>query len=176
MAEYGVQLGDKVPLWGGFNVKGGFALKLWTDKPKMTNDQWAAHVPALKRAASQANNDPKRKRLKMWFDNETFLKIDSKYHKHGLTAIRFPPNSGDLNPIENVWAKLRKDLAIREFEDLKNDKVITTLQFKQRVSQLLTSYGYVKPGKKYSYLENLIRGMPKRLMRCKQNKYGNCGK
>ena len=91
-------------MWGGFNVKGGFALKLWTDKPKMTNDQWAAHVPALKRAASQANNDPKRKRLKMWFDNEGFLKIDSKYHKHGLTAIRLPPNSGDFNPVETVWA------------------------------------------------------------------------
>ena len=54
--EYGVQLGVKVPLWGGFSVNGGFALKLWTEKPKMTKDQWAAHVPALKRAASQANN------------------------------------------------------------------------------------------------------------------------
>ena len=112
----------------------------------------------------------------MWFDNETFLKIDSEYHKHGLTAMRFPPGSGDLNPVENVWAQLRKDLAEREFEDLKNDKVITTFQFKQKASQLLTSYGYVKPGKKYSYLENLIRGMPGRLLRCKENKYGNCGK
>ena len=112
----------------------------------------------------------------MWFDNETFLKVDSEYHKHGLTAMRFPPGVGDLNPAENVWAKLRKDLAIREFEDLKNDKVITTLQFKQRASYLLTSYGCAKPGKKYSYLENLIRGMPKRLLKCKKNTYGHCGK
>lgn len=115
----------------------------------------------------------------MWFDNEGFLKIDRAYHKHGLTAMRFPPGSGDLNPIENVWARLRKDLAEREFEDLKNDKVITTLQFKQRVSQLLTSYGCVRPGTKYSkhsYLEMLLRGMPKRLMKCKRNKYGPCGK
>ena len=51
----------------------------------------------------------------MWFDNEGFLKIDSAYHKHGLTALRFPPGSGDLNPIENVWSKLKKGLAIREF-------------------------------------------------------------
>ena len=87
----------------------------------------------------------------MWLDNETFLKVDRAYHKHGLTAMRFPPGVGDLNPVENVWAKLRKDLAIREFEGSKNDKVITTLQFKQRASQLLTSYGYVTPGKKYSY-------------------------
>ena len=112
----------------------------------------------------------------MWFDNEKFLKIDDEYHKHGLTAVRFPPSSGDLNPIENVWAKLRKDLAIREFEDLKSDTVITTLQFKQRVSQLLTSYGCAKPGQKFSYLENLLRGMPKRLQKRKNNKYGPCGK
>ena len=72
-----------------------------------------------------------------------------------------------LQPLKQRCAHLR---------DVKNDIVITTLQFKQRVSQLLTSYGYVKPGKQYSYLENLLRGMPKRLMRCKQNKYGNCGK
>ena len=112
----------------------------------------------------------------MWFDNEQFLKIDNEYHKHGLTALRFQCGSGDLNPIENVWAKLRKDLAIREFEDLKSDTVITTLQFKQRVSQLLTSYGCAKPGQKFSYLENLLRGMPKRLQKCKNNKYGPCGK
>ena len=104
------------------------------------------------------------------------MKVDKEYHKHGLTAMRFPPSSGDLIPIENVWSKLRKDLAIREFEDLTNDTIITTLQFKQRVSQLLTSYGCVKPGKKYSYLENLLRGMPKRLRRCKEKRYGNCGK
>ena len=61
-------------------------------------------------------------------------------------------------------------------QDLKNDKMITTPQFKQRASQLLTSYGYVRPGKKYSYLENLLRGMPGRLQRCKSNKYGPCGK
>ena len=169
-----MQLGVKVPLWGGFSVHGGFALKLWTEKPKMDKEAWAAHLPALKRAASQANT--RRKRLKMWFDNEGFLKIDSKYRKHGLTAFRFPPNSGDFNPIETVWARLRRDLALREFEDLKHDKVITTQQFKQRVAQLLHSYSLKGPGEEYSYLERLVRGMPARLLRCKKNKYGPCGK
>ena len=55
-AEYGVQLGVKVPLWGGFSAHGGFALKLWTQKAKMDKEQWAGHIPALKSAASQANN------------------------------------------------------------------------------------------------------------------------
>ena len=85
----------------------------------------------------------------MWFD-KTFLKIDAEYHRHGLTAMRFLPGSGDLNPSENVWNKL-KDLAIRKSEDLKDDKIITNLQFKQKVSQLLTSYGYVSPGNTFSF-------------------------
>ena len=112
----------------------------------------------------------------MWFDNEGFFKIDDKYRKQGLTAIRFSPNSGDLNPIETVWAHLRKDLAKREFEDLKHDGIITTQQFKQRVAQILHSFGLVNPGEEYSLLEKLVRGMPKRLLKSKKNKYGPCGK
>ena len=54
--KYGAQLGRKVPLWGGFSVRGGFTLKLWTATPKMDQEAWKEHVPALKRAASQANN------------------------------------------------------------------------------------------------------------------------
>ena len=161
-------------MWGGFSVRGGFALKLWTPTPKMSQEKWKEYVPALKRAASQANTV--RKRQKMWFDNEGFLKIDNKYRRHGLTAVRFPPNSGDFNPIETAWAQLRKDLAVREFEDLKHDKIITTQQFKQRVAQILHSYSLKGPGEEYSYLEKLVRGMPARLLKCRKNKFGPCGK
>ena len=110
----------------------------------------------------------------MWCDNEGFLKIDSKYRRHGLTAIRFPPNSGDFNPIETVWGRLRRDLALREFEDLKHDKVITTHQFKQRAAQLLHSYSSKGSGEEYSYLEKLARGMSARLLKRKKNKHGPC--
>ena len=44
-----------------------------------------------------------------------FLKIDSKYRRHGLTAIRLLSNSGDLKPIETAWGRLRRDFALREF-------------------------------------------------------------
>ena len=71
---------------------------------------------------------------------------------------------------------MRKDLAIREFEDLKMNKLISVTTFKQRVSQILTSYSTKGPGEQYSYLEKVIRGMPKRLERCKRLKYGPCGK
>ena len=54
----------------------------------------------------------------MWHDNEKFIQAPKEYKKAGLVSVNFPPNSGDLAPIETVWAELRKDLAIREFEDL----------------------------------------------------------
>ena len=112
----------------------------------------------------------------MWHDNEKFIQQPKEYKKAGLTSMNFPPNSGDLNPIETVWAKLRKDLAAREFEDLKTGRVISKTAFKQRVAQLLTSYATPGPGEQHSFLEKQVRGMPGRLERCKKNKYGPCGK
>ena len=89
---------------------------------------------------------------------------------------RFPPNSGDLNPIETVWARLRRDLSIREREDLKAGRTLSTGQFKMRVSQLLTSYSERKVGERFNYYERLLRGMPARLAKCRANKFGPCGK
>ena len=114
--------------------------------------------------------------MKMWHDNEKFIQAPKEYKKAGLTSINFPPNNGDLNPIETVWAELRKDLAVREFEDLKAGKVISVTAFKQRVAQLLTSYSIPGQGEQHSYLQKLVRGMPAGLEKCKENKYGPCGK
>ena len=52
----------------------------------------------------------------------------------------FLPNSGDLNPIENVWADLRKELSERELEDLDARRYLTVGQFRARVSQILHSF------------------------------------
>ena len=109
-------------------------------------------------------------------DNEKFLLCPSTYTANGLTQVRFPPNSGDLNPIETVWARLRQDLAAREQEDLSQHRVLTKTQFKQRVAQLLSGYGEPAHGQELSYLSKLVRGMPKRLAKCRARKYGRCGK
>ena len=112
----------------------------------------------------------------MWHDNEKFIQQPKEYKQAGLVAVNFPPNSGDLNPIETVWAELRKDLATREFEDLKTGKLISVTTFKRRVAQVLTSYSTPGPGQQHSYLEKLVRGMFNRLERCRKNKFGPCGK
>ena len=177
--RYGVQLGTKVPLWGGFTGGGQFTLRLWTPHPKMKKADWEAHVPALKRAVDVAEaRAPERasKRAKVWHDNEKFLLCPDTYRRSGLVQVRFPPNSGDLNPIETVWAWLRRDLAAREQEDLAAGHVLSVAKFRKRVAQLLNSYGTRAGGKSVSSLQKLVRGMPKRLANCRKNKFGRCGK
>jgi len=115
MNRYGVKLGDKVPVWGGFTGAGEFTLRLWTPTPKMKKVEWARYAPDLRRAAMQTPGASS----KMWHDNESFLINPTVYHKHGMQSVRFPPCSGDLNPIETVWARLRRDLGSREMEDLR---------------------------------------------------------
>ena len=167
--RYAVQLGTKVPLWGGFSGAGKFTLRLWTARPKMTKSEWEMHVPALKRAVVDGGCTNGRKRAKVWHDNERFLLCPDVYRSEGLEQTRFPPNSGDLNPIETVWARLRKDLAVREQEDLRQGKVLTAAQFKLRAAQILQSYSILQPGEKKNYYQKLARGMARRLQACRLN-------
>ena len=91
-------------MWGGFAGGGRFALKEWTPRPKMTNEEWAPRILACKRAIDKAGESRATIRAKVRQDNEKFLLKPAVYKKHGLQSMRFPPNSGDLNPIETVWA------------------------------------------------------------------------
>ena len=57
--RYGVQLGTKVPLWGGMTGDGTFSLRLWTPRPKMKREDWIQYIPQLKRAAAvSASSEP----------------------------------------------------------------------------------------------------------------------
>ena len=87
----------------------------------------------------------------------------------------FKSNS-HLNPIENVWAQLRKDLAVREQADLRAGRVLTKRKFRARAAHILQTYSVPRAGQQWSYLQKLVRGMPKRLAKCKANCYGRCGK
>ena len=112
----------------------------------------------------------------IWHDNEGFLKQPKVYSQHRLSVKCFQPNSGDLNPMENVWVWLRQDLAQREMVDVDQGRTLTAQQFRQRVSQLLNSYAAATPSRCKSRLEKLVDGMPRRLASCKANNYGKCGK
>lgn len=59
------------------------------------------------------------------------------------------PNSPDLNPIENCWAKLKE----RVFTGR------TPVTMKQLNSRLVKEWGNIKP----SFLKDLVHSMPNRL-------------
>jgi transposase len=174
--RYGVQLGVKIPLWGGFTGQGRFTFRAWTPRPKMTKAEWAARIPHIKRAVDHAGERRCTVRAKVWHDNEGFLLQPGMYAKNGLHMQRFPPNSGDLNPIETVWAWLRRDLAIKEQQDFADKRVMTPRQFRQRVAHILHTYEAVLPAQNWSRLSKLARGMPQRLRTARANQYGRCGK
>ena len=136
-------------------------------------------MPALRRAVEVAEaRAPERtaQSAKVWHDNERFLLCPATYRRSGLVQVRFPPNSADLNPIETVWAWLRRDLAQREQEDLASGRAIAMPMFRKRVAQLLNSYGLPAKRDTFSPLQKLVRGMPKRLANCRKNEFGRCGK
>jgi hypothetical protein len=114
----------------------------------MKKVEWARYAPALRRAGMQTPGASS----KMWHDNESFLINPAVYRKHGLQSVRFPPCSGDLNPIKTVSARLRRDLSIREMEDLRVGKHVTAAQYRQRVAQLLNSYAVPAPGQTLSFV------------------------
>ena len=174
--RYGIQLGTKVPLWGGFTGGGKFTLRQWTLRPNMLKAEWAALVPAVRRAVDAAGEPRRTVKAKVWHDNERFLLQLAVYKRHWLQLIRFPPNSGDLNPIETLWAKLRRDLAKKEQDDFARGRVLSVSEFRARVGQLTRAYGMPAAGHTYSYIQKLVRGMPGRLLKCRNKHYGRCGK
>ena len=56
----------------------------------------------------QFNNDPKHRSLK-----------DLEFYKeNNIKTIDLPSNSPDLNPIENIWMKIKNKLCRQEFENI----------------------------------------------------------
>ena len=153
-------------------------MRMWTPRAKMTKAEWAGRIPGVKRSIDKAAEQRATIKAKVWHDNEKFLLNQAVYRRNGMEMINFPPNSGDLNPIETVWARLRLDLAKMEQKDFskKPRRYLSTSQFKARVASLLKSYGEVQEGEEYSFLTKLVRGMPKRLAGCRAKHFGRCGK
>ena len=40
------------------------------------------------------------------------------YKEHKIKVIDFPPYSPDLNPIENIWGKIKKEIVKKEYQIL----------------------------------------------------------
>lgn len=68
-----------------------------------------------------------------------------------MSVIKWPANSSDLNPIENIWGWIKQELSylvIRDFNE-----------FQQKVFEIWENISH-------QYLTSLIDSMPSRLEQC----------
>ena len=60
------------------------------------------------------------------------------YKKQKITTLTLPPKSPDLNPIEKFWGWLRRELQVRDLQDLHaKQAALTKDAYKNRVRNLL---------------------------------------
>ncbi|KEP46297.1 DDE family endonuclease, partial [Rhizoctonia solani 123E] len=76
---------------------------------------------------------------------------------HGIEWLEWPANSPDLNPIENLWSKMKRELG--EYESPPNG----ILELWERVQVVWDRLGV-------DYCRNLIESMPKRMALILKNK------
>ena len=130
-----------VPLWGGLS-EGGFALVAFHCARKFTSGEWCREVRRGKLAKAIQSLEP-IKREGPWTvlrDNESFLHTAASkraMREAGIVTWRVPASSPDLNPVEKMWAWLRRK---KDCEDLRRRRPpIGRTAFKARVRSMLSS-------------------------------------
>ena len=76
---------------------------------------------------------------------------------NGIPTLRWPPQSPDLNPIENIWGRVKQDRFIK-FPPPSSKKTL--------IDQMLELWNNYDENKR----ETLSRSLPKRLLEVKNNK------
>ena len=121
--SYGNQapLGRVVPLWGGCSA-GGFAIAAIHKKKKLTAREWSDVVTSgkLRKAVQALKPTKKNGPWHILCDNESFLRARVSRRAHSRAKMNLwdlPARSPDLNPVELVWAWLRKKLRAMDLAD-----------------------------------------------------------
>ena len=134
-----------VPLWGGLS-EGGFSVITFHKKRRLTSRGVVSCRPPGQVdcshscfGAQQGADGP----WKVLAENESFLHTAASSRAladEGITLWRTPPGSPDLNPIEKMWAWLRRRLREKHREDLRRKRpVLGRMAFQARVRAVLAS-------------------------------------
>ena len=84
--------------------------------------------------------------------------VQDWFEENQIITLKWPPNSPDLNCIENLWSWLDTELGKKVIENVE--------QLRDEVTSLLSNVPV-------HICENLIKSMPKRLYECKRAKGGS---
>ena len=132
-----------VPLWVGLS-EGGFAIVTFHRKRKFTTSEWCRTVGSkLKKAIEAVKPVQRAGPWHVLCDNESFLHTRPSVRATqaaGVKIWRMPASSPDLNPVEKMWAWLRRKIRALDCEDLRKKRPpIGKTAFKARVRGILAS-------------------------------------
>jgi DDE superfamily endonuclease len=87
----------------------------------------------------------------------TAKKVKSWFEDNSIPLLEWPPYSPDINPIENVWAKM-KELIVKHHPKLSSmGKSVAAMEAMSRA--IIEAWKALLQ----EYIDNLIEGMPKRV-------------
>eukprot|EP00973_Karenia_brevis_P010091 1366415-Karenia_brevis.AAC.1 len=117
-----IPLARALPLWGAISAK-GYSDIVYHKTKKLSVPEWvgairSGHVMSAVRQLRSTRSGPYR----LLCDNETFLNATAcrpLYTRHKIELLHIPPRSPDLNPIERFWGWLRRELRLKDFQDLR---------------------------------------------------------
>ena len=140
-----VPLARSIPLWAGISPCGVCEIVFHRSK-KLTTAEWTHDVLKQGKLAHAINKlQPARPTgpRRILCDNEKFLYAkasNAHYKEHNIALLRIPARSPDLNPIEMFWAWVRRQLRLKDLDDLKSGcQVLGKAAMKSRVKALLKS-------------------------------------
>jgi len=139
-----VTLARALPLWGAISPA-GFRAVIFHKNKKLSTQEWKDALKAGKLMTAIQELQPGRHSgaRRLLCDNERFLMArDSReyYSKKNVQLLQIPARSPDLNPIESFWGWLRKQLRLRDLQDLRSGRpALGKTACKARVQALLRS-------------------------------------
>ena len=119
---YSKNKGRKIGAWGAINACGKTSLYLFEENFKTEN-----FLKILSEALKEMREIKNSETIFLQMDNARYHWTKEAlefYHENNIKLIDWPSYSGDLNPIENVWALMKVKLEGRKFTtmtSLKNE-------------------------------------------------------
>ena len=110
---YSKNKGRKIGAWAGISYQGKTSLFLYEDSMSSVN-----YIEILKEALEEIRSKLNSDEVMLQMDNARYhwTTLDLEfYSNNGIIVIDWPPYSPDLNPIENIWAFMKKQLEGKRF-------------------------------------------------------------
>ena len=115
------------------------------ERKKTDNEEWSAAVRAGNLTNAIRKINPHR-RCGPWTvlcDNESFLRHESSLRAYSPKSVLLwgvPAKSPDLNPIEMFWGWVRRQLRLKDLEDMRQKRpILGKTAYKVRVKNLFRS-------------------------------------